>query len=284
MNQNDLEYSKNKDYDKNISIKDTQIEELNSELTEKDIVLSRTKSYLFDLEYDLNCMNNKIKSLESELISREKELHFKENQINEINSKLSAKNNYIENMEFVLFSNKKEIDNLTIDSIFLKREIKKKNIQLKDYIKDIEHQKNLLKKIEDKYHNQLSDLDSKEYCIHCYKEQIQENNFEIDYIKKNSLLKKIINPFSYLYLLFKSNPNEISLNFKLYRLLKRNKCFNIGFYLNNNKDIIESGWCKYFSPELHYVCNGFNEKRKFNKKYFNIGSKKELLDYLLKGK
>ena len=63
--------------------------------------------------------------------------------------------------------------------------------------------------------------------------------------------------------------------------MKESKCFDIGYYLANNKDIQESNWCRYFSPELHYVCNGFGEKRKFNKKYFNRNSKKELLDYII---
>ena len=89
-------------------------------------------------------------------------------------------------------------------------------------------------------------------------------------------------PKTVFYLIFKSKPKEISLNIKLYQVLKNSKCFDIGFYLNKNKDLINSKWYKYFSPELHYICNGFNENRKFNKKYFNRNSKKELLDYLLK--
>ena len=67
----------------------------------------------------------------------------------------------------------------------------------------------------------------------------------------------------------------------MYKSLKNSKCFDIGFYLNNNPDLIESKWCKFFSPELHYVCKGFDEGRLFNKKYFNRNSKKELLKYIL---
>ena len=62
--------------------------------------------------------------------------------------------------------------------------------------------------------------------------------------------------------------------------MKDSKCFDVGYYLNKNNDLIESKWCKFFSPELHYVCVGFSEQRKFNKKYFNRNSKKELLVYL----
>ena len=105
---------------------------------------------------------------------------------------------------------------------------------------------------------------------------------EIQYFKNESFTKKILSPLSYIYLVFKSNPKEVSINYKLYKAIKNSKCFDIGFYLNNNKDIQDSNWCKYFSPELHYVCKGFNEERKFNKKYFNRNSKEELLDYIYK--
>ena len=124
-------------------------------------------------------------------------------------------------------------------------------------------------------------MESNEYCIHCYKEKIENNNLEIEYLKNSSIIKRL-KVFEYLVLILKSNPKEIAINYKLYKALKNSKCFDIGFYLNNNKDIITSSWCKYFSPELHYVCNGFNEKRKFNKKYFNRNSKKELLTYIMK--
>ena len=100
-------------------------------------------------------------------------------------------------------------------------------------------------------------------------------------MKNSNGIKKILSPAAYLYLIFKSKPKEVSLNIKLYQTLKKSKCFDIGFYLNKNKDLINSKWCKYFSPELHYVCEGFKEDRLFNKRYFNTNSKKELLDYLL---
>lgn len=103
---------------------------------------------------------------------------------------------------------------------------------------------------------------------------------EIEYSKNNNLVKRLLNPLSYVYLILKSKPKEISVNLKLYRALKNNKCFDIGFYLQNNKDVLESKWCKYFSPQLHYVCCGFDEKREINKKTLKNMSKKESLDFL----
>ena len=173
--------------------------------------------------------------------------------------------------------------------------IKKNEIQLKEkesnisqinnqlYLKNqiLEEQQISLNLINEKYISQLSKLDNKEYCISCYQEEICNNHLEIEYLKKYTLIKKFFTPLSYLYLILKSNPKEISLNYKLYKALKNSKCFDIGFYLNNNKDLLGSKWCKYFSPELHYVCNGFSEERTFNKKYFNRKSKEELLDYII---
>lgn len=258
-----------------ISEKEEHIKKLDSELNEKDIIISRTKSYLFDLEYELNNANNKINSLESNLSKKEAEINSKENKINTINSKLNIKDDQINEIESELEKNKRQNNALNSQINSLKNDFN-------DNIKDNELQKSKFETDEGKYYYQLSKLDSKEYCIRCYKEQIKNNDFEIDYLKKNTLTKKILNPFAYLYLLFKSNTNELSINFKLYKALKNSGCFDIGYYLNNNKDIIGSKWCKYFSPELHYVCNGFNEGREFNKKYFNKNSKKELLEYMLK--
>ena len=83
-------------------------------------------------------------------------------------------------------------------------------------------------------------MNNKEYCIACYKEKISYNQFEIQYLKNKSLIKKIFNPISYLYLIFKSNPNELFLNYNLYKALKNSKCFDIGFYLKNNPDLLNS--------------------------------------------
>ena len=158
-------------------------------------------------------------------------------------------------------------------------EVKKEN-DLK--IRDIIHQnENNLLQVKKQSLNHLSQLNNKEYCISCYKEEISNNKAEITYLKRNSIKKKFLSPLAYIYLILNSNPNDLSLNLKLYKALKDSQCFDIGYYLKNNKDIQESKWCKYFSPQLHYVCKGFKESRKFNKKYFNRNSKKELLDYIL---
>lgn len=217
-------------------------------------ILDEIKSEVYEKEQLINEFEDKVKL-------QDEEISFKDAQITGFNSQLSLKESQIKNFESKLINKEIEINEL--------------NNQLK--LKE-----NEFDSIKQQYIHQLAKLDNKEYCVSCFKEEIKNNHLEIQYLKNESIAKKLLSPFAYIYLLFKSQPKELSLNYKLYKALKNSKCFDIGFYLNNNKDIMNSRWCKYFSPELHYVCNGFNEKRKFNNKYFNTNSKKELFDYLLK--
>lgn len=215
-----MQKDKNDELNNQLSKKEAEIENLTSKLNEKNMILSQTKAYLFDLEYNLDNASNEIAFLKKDLI----ELDATKNEVNDMNLKL-------------------------------------------DYMKN-------------QSHSQLSELEKNKYYISCLKEEIDDRNAEIQYLKGKNFTKLILSPLSYLYLLFKSKPQEIKLNFKLLHVLKNSNCFDIGYYLSNNKEVKNSGLCKYFSPEIHYILNGFDEEYKFNKKYFNRSSKKELLNYL----
>lgn len=217
-----MQKDKNDELNEKISKQKADIEKLSSELNEKEIILSRTKAYLFDLEYNLDNANNEITFLKKDLV----ELHTTKQKVNDMNIKF-----------------------------------------------------NYLKK---QSNSQLSKLDKNKYYITCLREQINNKNAEIQYLKGNNFTKIILSPLSYIYLLFKSKPREIKLNFKLLNALKNSNCFDIGYYLSNNEEAKNSVLCRYFSPEIHYLLNGFDEGNKFNKKYFNRTSKKELLNYLYK--
>ena len=237
--------------------------------------------------------NNRINSLNEAF--NHKEIEYNE-QIATLNNEINQKNKSLKNHEDE-YKNQIFIKDCQIDSLkqdFEEKEVKfnneinskNKNIQQKENQLKIKQQKlnekdKRLLFLEQNYMKQLSKIDNKDYSINDFKEQISNKNMEINYLQNNSLTKKILNPFALIYLIFKSNSKEVSLNMKLYRTLKDSECFDIGFYLNKNKDLLDSKWCKYFSPELHYVCHGFKEERIFNKKYSNRNSKKELLDYLL---
>lgn len=247
---------------------------------------------------------NDLSNFEDELVNKERIINnyeikikdydniikYKDSQIEGFNSKIDLKDYQIKNIESKLLNNENELNNLKLELNQKESEESSLQDQLKEFRDKCEelnlknnqliHKEKKLNLIKSQYNNQLSKLDSKEYCISCYQEEISNNHLEIEYLKNESLIKKILSPLAYVYILFKSNPKELSLNYKLYKALKNSECFDIGFYLNKDKNLIRSKWCKYFSPELHYVCNGFSENRKFNKKYFNRNSKSDLLNYL----
>lgn len=256
---NDFE-DKLKFHDEELSYKNTQITGVASELSLKDAQIKNYESKLVNSENKINDLNIQLKNIKDEL--------------NSLNSDLNQKNQDFKNKE-------QELNNQLLKANEFNSDMESKNIQIRRKDDELNREKQKLNVIKHQYSVQLAKLDNKEYCISCFKEEIENNHLEIQYLKNDSLTKKILTPFAYLYLLFKSNPKELSLNLKLYKALRSSKCFDIGYYLNNNEDIRESNWCKYFSPELHYVCNGFKEQRKFNKKYFNRNSKKELLDYII---
>lgn len=256
--------------------KDSKINELTDEFNLMESQYTTQIDSLNDeFQVRVKHYDNQIKALKENITRSDENLKNNEHnyteQINEKNSQITLLRNELSQKE-VEFNNLINSKNESIEQ---------KNNQLKIKQEELDSKETKLNDLERNYTKQLSIIDSDEYCISCYKNEISNNQLEIEYHKKNTLTKMILSPFAYLYLIFKSKPNELSLNLKLYRAIKNSKCFDIGFYLNNNMDIQNSKWCKYFSPELHYVCNGFRENRKFNKKYFNRNSKEELLDYIL---
>ena len=276
-------------HDIELDYKNSQINGMDSKLNLKDIQIRNLESKLDNYENNIKDLNNQIEKF------NEGSLQYNERNA-ELNNQLRSANSQLDSLksEFDLkcrdFKNK-ESDlnnqlrsaNSQIDSLKSEFDLKYHNLEDEFNSKNTQlHRKEMeLHEIKHQYSSQLSKLDSKEYCISCFKEEMDNNHVEIEYLKNSSLIKKILNPFSILYLIIKSNPKELVLNYKLYKSLKNSKCFDIGYYLNKNKDVQKSKWCKYFSPELHYVCFGFDEKRKFNKKYFNRNSKKELLEYII---
>lgn len=254
-----------------LSLKDSEINSFDSELELKETRIKHIESILFNRDTEIMQLNNKLNHANDEITYLKNTLSNKfynfDNVKKELNNKINLFNSRIQSLESLISINKKEELELSNRLQLANNQIKLKNDEL-----------NLFKQ---RYNHQLFKLDAKEYCISCYREEIDNNHLEIEYLKNDSFTKKFLSPFAYVYLILKSNPKDLSINLKLYNAIKNSKCFDIGFYLNNNQDIQESNWCKYFSPELHYVCVGFDEKRKFNRKYFNCNSKKELLDYIL---
>ena len=113
------------------------------------------------------------------------------------------------------------------------------------------------------------------------KEKIKESKklkLEIDKLKSNifkmqykinynrSIFQRLLSKFPSLYILFKWNKigfkNTLT-NIKGYRAIKKNKMFDIGYYLNKNPDIRTSG----IDPILHYIYHGYKEGRNPNSQF-----------------
>jgi len=195
-------------------------------------------------------------ALNFKLYENERTIFDKNNEINLLKDKVSRLNNETNSLN-------DKITNLNTDNSKLKQKEEKLDSTQKQYMR------------------LQAKLDTLEYYIDLIKDETENNYFETQYQKNNTFIRKLLNPFSYVYLILKSSHKELSINFKLYRAIKNTKSFDIGFYLKNNKDIQNSKWCKYFSPQLHYVCSGFKEKRQFSKKHFNTNSKEGLLEDIL---
>ena len=293
--------------DDEIEYKNSKIEGVESKINLKVSQIKNLESKLINKDVKIKNLNNQITTLENNLNEAELQVQADENTQNKIHDQIDV-------IQGVFNSFENQIDELIEDKTKLSNELNDANKS----INALKNQNNILNRkvdgvfnsfenqidelIEDKtkLSNELNDanksinalknqnnilnreVDNNTYCISCFKEEISNNTYEINYMKKNNTLKGILSPLSYLILLLKSKPHELHLNIKLYKTLKNSECFDKGFYLKNNTDLLNSFWSKYFSPELHYVCNGFIENRTFNKKYFNRNSKKELLEYLSK--
>ena len=111
---------------------------------------------------------------------------------------------------------------------------------------------------------------------------IKDKNVEIDYYKNhgNVIGRFISNHLEKLYLTISSSKDELKLNMELYELLTSLDWFNKGYYIRENEDISKFKWVKLFSPELHYICHGFDEGRLPNRETKSNNSKKDLLKKL----
>ena len=134
--------------------------------------------------------------------------------------------------------------------------------------------------IKQEYIHQNNKLISNKYCnekaLKIYK---KENTYLKNKYLKHTKLSSIL---AYLYIIFKSKRNDIILNIKLYKSLRNSDCFNLGYYINKYPEIVENDICKKYSPELHYVCYGFDEGKMFNPKCSNFLSKEILLKNIKK--
>lgn len=155
--------------------------------------------------------------------------------------------------------------------------------QLNDKNNEIEVLRNKNNELNNEYENLNKLMKKSSDRVGIKDKIINDKNYELDYYRNHGglLNRFILNPLSYIYLLFSSSHNEIKLNYHLYKLIRNMHWFNRGYYLSKNKDISKLKWVKIFSPELHYVCYGIHENRRPNRETNYNPSKKDLLKMLL---
>ena len=75
-----------------------------------------------------------------------------------------------------------------------------------------------------------------------------------------SIKQRLETKFSTIYLMTKKKNGSIKnalINIRGYRSIKRNQLFDIGYYLYNNPDVMQSG----DDPIMHYIYYGYKEGR-----------------------
>lgn len=195
---------------------------------------------------------------------------------------------FCNNIEIKYRFNENPLENLLNNYVYFAEEINKFKVKNReeDNILNQKYQTEICKlektiyDLKQEYIRQNNKLISSNYC---HEQALKAYKKENIYLKKKYTKQSKISILQdYFYIIVKSKRNEIILNLKLYNALRKSDCFNLGYYLNKYPEIIENNICKKYSPELHYVCHGFDEGKMFNPKCCDFISKKILLKNLIK--
>ena len=254
--------------DEYISDLSNQIDSLKEDNLEKDQVIGDDKGKLENANNQISLLNGNVDSLSGVVSQRDEYISDLSNQIDSLKEDNLEKDQVIGDVKGKLENANGQISLLNND-LLLKEEIHNgKWNEIKNQIMGFKLELDSLKEYV---------LVEKENQIMSNNQKISNKDAEINYLKNGMSLRLILSPLAYFILIFKSNSKNILTNIKLYRKLKNNDYFDAGFYLNEYPDVYGSKWCKYFSPELHYVCFGLTENRSCNNSYDTEEFTKELL-------
>lgn len=261
-------------------------------LSEKPFLINKTSNsdvneFIYSLTYEVKNFDNYTSDNWINILKKA----YTDNKINEIllyndfNKYKDSNVNYEKN----IFEKKNELAE-NIDKINEKKvELKKLNNLFQEYSISRNHQNKLIREMEIKAGSLLNEKFNNEILINGQKEVINNNRVKIEKINeinnlktsleynklKGNFKKRLILFLPYLYIIY--NHRNILVNIRLYRKIIKNNWLDIGFYLNENSDLSRKKWCKFLTPETHYVCHGFDEKRAPNQSYKNNFSKKDII-------
>jgi len=225
--------------------------------------------------------------IKNEYVNTQKEIINHENYFETLFKKVKNQRKKIKGQNQVLIGQNRQINKDEKELKKLKKQFKTDDKTIKNQKKIINKQNNTIKtkdkKIKQLTTNQKNIIKQKNNINKNYKKFVQKDKDKVghlrtteDYYKlKGNFKKKLLLFLPYLYIIFRHN--NVLENIKLYRLLQNNDWFDIGFYLDKYSDISRNKWCKFLTPELHYVCHGFDEKRLPYPNYKNNLSKNGII-------
>ena len=212
---------------------------------------------------------NLMKNLDESWTNRKKFLVSNEGRIQE-NDKYIKSNELLNKAK-----NKLELVESQFESQLKKTEnqLKKTENQLKKTENQLQanvNKSNQLKLEIKKYKNRLENKNKIVNDLKIENNRLITHNLELEYFSGDgrSITQKLISKFPSLFILVNFNKTGFKnalLTIKGFKSIKRNKLFDIGYYLNNNRDIKRSG----VDPLLHYLYHGFKEKRDPSSRFKN---------------
>ncbi|OED29884.1 hypothetical protein [Methanosphaera sp. WGK6] len=242
--------------------------------------------------------NQKIQEYEQQLQTEKEKLEQNNKTLEENTQKLTEKVNKIktntqklEQLErkFILskkenIEQEKQIQEKTQENQELTTQIQENNKTHTQQIKELE-KKNT--KTQTKLDQSIKYIKQYKTLLQQYKtreikreDQLAYNKISMDYYQlKTTLKKKLTQPLPYIYIILKSRKNTTT-NIKLHRKIQKNRWLDIGYYLSKNKDLKRDKWCKWLTPETHYICYGIDEKRKPYENYTQPLNRQEILQQL----
>ena len=230
---------------------------------------------------DFESKSEKLDAVTEDCDSLIEEVQLKDDSINSLKEDIDLK--------------EKSIDSLSEECNSLKESVRSKDKSIVELSDKLEAIQNNIKELENQLDSVTSQRDdlAEEYeelhritrnsfdLLETKEKIIDEKNKELDYYKSNkSSFGNSSSPLSRIYLFFSSSGDERELNRNLYECLKKGDWFDAEYYISENKDLSNLKWNKILSPELHYVCFGFDENRQPNRNAIVACSKRELLKKL----
>ena len=222
-----------------------------------------------------------------EYINSQKRIINQENSSKTLFKKVKNQRKKIKGQNQILIGQNRHINKDEKELNKLKKQLKKDNKTIENQKESISKQKKIIqtkdKKIKKLSNDQKIIIRQKNNINKNYKKFVQKDKDKLGHLRtteeyyklKGNFKKKLLLFLPYLYIIFRHN--NVLENIKLYRLLQNNDWFDIGFYLDKYSDISRNKWCKYLTPELHYVCHGFDEKRLPYPNYKNNLSKNGII-------